>query len=412
VGFRVGRANRLLRASGPNPSHRACQARFNANTLIWRKKAVSSGAHTVPFASCGTPLSRNGTARYRHGAEPLCRGAGAATVTPAPRRTHTRSRRARTGTGARRQAHDRNRTRPPHALRAPARSTPPTSGVRRTRQWPDRPRPAGQLAAQPRLRPVARPAHGGGAACLGRATRAGAAAPACARLACAAGDGVPVRPDPRLRQHGDPGRPAGHAAARAGRQRHVRQGGTRGPATRRDLARAMARHERHRHGAGGRHGGRRARCRALPRTQRVPDLCRRTHRRPGRPVARRARHLRRPPRLPPPHARAGPLGGAHGRAPAVRGPPRRRAATAPAPPGRGPGHRDRRPAGRVGRRLDRRRQLRGARPARPAGQRHRCHHHRARLVGRLARAAAGWRQARPGATRGAPGRRQRAVGAR
>ena len=202
-----------------------------------------------------------------------------------------------------------------------------------------------ELATQPRLRPGAGRPHAGRAARLGRAAGARAGAAAGARLACAPGDGVRRRADPRLGEHRHPGRFAGHGAARARRRRLRRQSGPRRAAPRRDLARAMARHQCHRHCARRGQRRRRARRRALPRPQRVPHLRGGAGRRSDRHAARRVRHLRRPARLSPAHARSGAVRRANDRAQAVPGALRRRAATAPAPSGRRHRHRHRRPAG-------------------------------------------------------------------
>ena len=145
---------------------------------------------------------------------------------------------------------------------------------------------------------------------------------------------------------------------------------TRGAASRRQLARTMARHQRDRHRAGRCHrGGGACRASTSSNATRFLTCAAAPIADPRRPRARRAGHLGRPPRLPPPHAGAGALGGAHDREPAVPDPPRRRPAAAPARPARGHRHGDRRPAGAVRRRLDHRRQRDGARAAGPARER-------------------------------------------
>ena len=182
---------------------------------------------------------------------------------------------------------------------------PPIAGHRQRRRRRDRACAAPQLAALQRLRPGAHRPHARCAARVGSATGARDRPPARARLARPPGDGVRLRADVRHRQHGHPRRRARHAAAVSRRRQLPGPRRTRGAASWRQLARTMARHQRHRHGHRRRRAGGGARRRALPGTQRLPDLHGRTDHRPHRPGARGAGHLGRPPRLPPPHTGAG-----------------------------------------------------------------------------------------------------------
>ena len=76
----------------------------------------------------------------------------------------------------------------------------------------------------------------------------------------------------------------------------------RGVAPGRQLARTLARHQCDRHRAHRQRAAGRARPRTLPGAQRLPHLHGGPDHRPGGPGAGRARHFRRPSRLPPPHA--------------------------------------------------------------------------------------------------------------
>ena len=338
--------------------------------LIWRKSRVSSRRQTVQEAPCGEHLSRNGTVRCRIRAQPP---ADTSLVAPDGSRQQYTPRLAKPAW--RQDACSFSRR--SNAGLALARSAPPAAGCRRGRGRPDRRFAAPQLGAQPRLRPGPRGPRSRCTACLRSATGAGTGPAARTGVSRPADDGVPARAGARHRQHGHTCRCAGHAVAGHGRCELRKPCPARGAAAGRQLARTVARHQCHRHRADRRRTGGGARRRALPRTQRFPDLHCRPDRRPRRPCARGARYFGGPAQLPPPHAGPGAFGGAHDRAEAVRHAPRRKPASAVARTARGHRQRDRGPAGPVRRRLAHWRRRGSAGDAGALASRRGRQHHRA-----------------------------------